>query len=113
MVSTLLNLKTPLISAIGAVEAVLAVEKARQRKPAEYAHLTFFSDYDSWLYEAVADARVCPECRENEEIEMFPGSWLRTYFPYLEIEDENTISANCHPNCRCYLTRLIGSHTKV
>lgn len=100
------------------IQAVEAVQKAQRRIEPEHRHrpgetATFFSEHDIWLYVAVMDAKVCEACRRNEDWNDryggFRGTHLRAHFPFLEIIDVNTIAANVHPNCRCYLVRLLES----
>lgn len=88
------------------VRAVEAVE-AYRRIPDKLKHLTFFSHDDWWIYHAVLDGRTCPQCEAYAKgVEaQFSGEFLRSMFPYLEIVDEDTIMANVHPNCRCWLER--------
>lgn len=100
---------------IRAVEAVLAV-KARQRiETPQIPNVTYFSENDVWLFNARSDTKVCPTCRAAETIEHFRGNNLRINFPNLVILDENTIGGPepdggglVHPNCRCFLNRVIG-----
>lgn len=87
------------------VKVARAVDAVR-RKPEEYEHITFFSRYNAWVYEAVLDGRLCERCLEFEQNPYFFGTELRSNFPYLEIQDENTILAWVHPNCRCRLHRI-------
>lgn len=85
---------------------------------------TFFSSQDVWLYEALADQKVCPVCQNYEEMagQMggFSGNFLRSLFPWLVILDEDTIGGPgnggdglSHPNCRCRLNRYIGDPNKA
>jgi len=92
---------------------VISIVKAVQRIPKPRTGITFFSENDVWLYQAVMDTKVCPVCTVAEKIEQFRGNNLRINFPYLEILDVNTIQANVHPNCRCLLVRVIGATEKV
>jgi len=66
---------------------------------------------DIWLFQEVVDERTCELCRRHAEHEDYHedyhGDRLRGLFPYLEIMDYGTIRANVHPNCRCYLVRLL------
>ena len=112
-----LNLKAPLINAVLAVQAV---EKAKKRVPPSRPGVTYFSENDVWLFNARSDTKVCMLCRIAEEIEHFRGNELRMNFPFLVILDENTIGGPepdggglVHPNCRCYLSRLIGKIIEV
>ena len=95
------------ISAVAAVEAVVALGALKRRPEPERPYLTYFSYEDVWLFQEVIDEKTCEECRRYAEHEEWHGNHLRANFPYLEIEDANTIKANVHPNCRCYLVRLI------
>lgn len=97
------------------VQSVQALQKARQRKIPTRPGVTFFSENDVWVYDARADTKVCPTCRIAETIEHFRGNNLRINFPNLVILDENTIGGPepgggglVHPNCRCFLHRVIG-----
>jgi len=70
--------------------------------------LTFFSVLDEWLYIEISDGRLCETCRANAWVEngVYRGHYLRRFFPSLEIQDENVIAVNEHPNCRCVLVRI-------
>jgi hypothetical protein len=92
--------------AIEAVQAVIAVEGAQRRKAPGFEPITFFGRNDWWVYHAEVDPKLCDKCAANLKHYLFNGAHLREKFPYLVIVDENTIIANVHPNCRCYLTRL-------
>jgi len=87
------------------VQAVRAVQEAKKRIPPDIKK-TFFSRFDVWIYNAVLDNKLCLKCLEFEKTPRYFGDQLRVLFPYLEIVDENTIKANVHPRCRCFLTRL-------
>jgi len=90
---------------ISVVEAVKAV--SRIPTPRERVGLTYFSHQDLWLFQEVVDEVTCEDCRRFAEHDEFHGNHLRINFPYLEIMDDSTIAANIHPNCRCFLVRLI------
>lgn len=79
---------------------------ALQRKPKEYKVLSFFGQYDLWLYVAVYDEKLCEKCEAFARTQVFRGTELRSIFPYLEIDDEDKISVNVHLHCRCYLLRI-------
>ena len=103
-----------LISVVEAVAIAVAVHEARQEgalrrvpKPLELPGLTYFSVHDIWLYQARADNITCDLCRRHQEHGEYHGNHLRSIFPYLEIMDDSTIVARVHPNCRCYLVRLL------
>ena len=85
------------------VEAVKAV----QRIPSDVADVTFFSESDVWLYNAIVDERLCDRCHAAQEIGVFLGDEIRRLFPRLEIMTAMLIMVNLHPNCRCFLYRLI------
>jgi hypothetical protein len=91
-----------------AVQAVQA--KIRDSKTRIFIEtpLTFFSELDEWLYIEISDTRLCRTCEANAAMEngVYRGNSLRTFFPFLEIQDENTIKVNEHPNCRCVLVRI-------
>jgi hypothetical protein len=99
---------------------VRAVEAVRRIKP-EHRHepggprVTFFSEWDVWLFDARLDSKTCPLCRVADDIGEFSGNNLRMNFPNLMILDVNTIGGPepdggglVHPNCRCFLHRKIG-----
>lgn len=92
-----------IIQTIRAVKAVIDkswIPEALQGKA------TFFSYDDIWQFIPSWDAKQCEECGEFAlGIPFMSGAQLRASFPYLEIEDENTIAANVHHNCRCKLFR--------
>lgn len=105
---------TEMMSAVHAVEAIQRIPQSTMFPP-RYRIVTYFSEQDVWLYQAVMDNRVCPICKGHEEHKgtgRFRGDHLRAKFPYLEIGDINTIQVNVHPNCRCYLTRLLHREEK-
>lgn len=89
------------------IKAVEIVD-ALQRKPEEYRILSFFGEYDLWLYVPVYDERLCEKCEAHAKTQVFRGPELRSTFPYLKIVDEDKIMANVHPNCRCELYRIIS-----
>jgi len=90
------------------VSIVRAVREATKRIPKpQRSGVTYFSMWDTWLFQSVFDARRCDVCDAHEVVDVYYGDQLRRWFPYLEILDENTIQANVHPNCRCYLVRKI------
>ena len=97
-----------LVELISVVEATEAVDSL-QRKPKEYRVLSFFGEYDLWLYVPVYDEKLCPKCEAHAKTQVFRGTELRRpeIFPHLEIKDEDKIMANVHPNCRCELYRII------
>jgi hypothetical protein len=91
---------------ISAVRAVAAIKRIDREQYPET--VTFFSEKDQWIFNAVSDIRVCELCLSFEDIGIFSGDLLRTFFPYLEIVDVDEIEANVHPNCRCMLKRIIN-----
>jgi len=95
------------LSAVAVVSSVVAVD-AVKRIPPEYKR-SFFGELDLWLY-VVEDysERLCEECEAHAVTKVFRGTQLRSTFEYLRIEDEDMIYAGVHPNCRCYLYRVIG-----
>jgi hypothetical protein len=102
------------LSPTKAVAIVRAVQAAKQRIPKpQRTGITYFSAVDTWLFQEVSDARLCPVCQGHGEAERFRGNHLRSMFPFLEIVDLNTIKANVHPNCRCYLMRRIELEVDV
>ena len=92
---------------INVVEAAAVVD-ALQRKPEEYKTQSFFGELDLWKYIPVYDEKLCDKCAEYAATQYFWGPELRKNFKYLEIVDENTIDANVHINCRCFLARVIA-----
>ena len=96
-----------------AVEIVLAVEESIQRiNRAEYPTLTYFSVHDHWQYFEQSDMRVCGTCHFNStngtvDTDVFSGDWLRNLFPYLMLSGADRIEVLQHPNCRCYLKRVM------
>lgn len=76
------------------------------RKPAGVTQ-TYFGSYDYWFYNEVFDDRLCPICLENSKAPFYVGLHLRAKFPYLEIVDGNRIDVKEHPNCRCFLSRVV------
>ena len=94
--------------AAAAVAAVLACEAKKRVPSGQRPGVTYFSMWDTWLFQAVMDERTCQLCLHYETAYEWHGDQLRSEFPYLEIMDEMTIKANVHPNCRCYLVRKTG-----
>ena len=93
------------MSLLTLIRVVEAVSDARNRIPLKYRGIvTFFSEYDLWLFESERDQKVCVPC-DVFDGGVFQGTDLRTLFPYFEIVNENEIAANVHPNCRCKFTR--------
>jgi len=89
---------------------VVQIVDALQRKPEEYKVLSFFGEYDLWLYVPVYDERLCEKCEAHARTQVFRGTELRRpeNFPYLEIKDEDLIYAKVHPHCRCELYRVVS-----
>lgn len=92
-----------------AAEAVRAVIEAMKRIPdwitLLYPGLTFFSHYDHWYYITIGDVKTCDDCAPRDT-RTYYGDLLRLEFPWLEVEDANSIKPHVHPNCRCELLRL-------
>lgn len=86
---------------------IVKVVKAVQRKPSEFQTVSFFGRNDFWDYRAIMDDRICSACKKNERPLPYIGVHLRAKWPHLEIEDEDTIRVNEHPNCRCVLIRRL------
>ena len=101
-----------LLDVLDAVEAVQAVEKLW--KPQVYRDdVTFFSSQDIWVFIPSWDAKQCDVCGEYAlGTPEYTGDKLRSIFPYLEIDDDATIHAMVHPNCRCILIRF-SEYSKV
>lgn len=82
--------------------------KAWRRIPDEYRKYTFYSSWDWWRFTSEPlDEKTCPICRAWIALpfKVFPGSVIRTLFPWHRIQDEYTIVEPCHPNCRHLLVR--------
>jgi hypothetical protein len=94
------------LNAVAAVSSVLAVDSLK-RIPEKYRQ-SFFGEYDLWLYIAVYDERLCEKCWGYAKTSVFRGTELVRTFKYLEIHDADLIYVNVHPNCRCYLLRIIS-----
>ena len=96
-----------LAQVVEVVEAVQAIEEAKQHIPLVYRDVvTFFGKHDVWMYHAILDYKLCDQCLSFAQQLHYPGDHLRRSFPYLEIVGTDKILANVHPNCRCYLTRI-------
>lgn len=108
-----------LIEVIQVIEAIDDFELAEDRRGAKTRiagylkelGITFFSDYDMWQYHGLWDGKTCVECKGHLRMgqiggSIYIGSKIRLLFPYLFIVNANTIQANVHPNCRCYLERI-------
>jgi hypothetical protein len=66
---------------------------------------TFFTDNDIWRLHNVDDDRLCADCAGYTSNPLYLGGDLLATFPYLIITGLDTIDANIHRNCRCFLTR--------
>lgn len=86
---------------------------AVSRKPPELADTTFYSIYDLWMFYSprgqAGQKNVCKGCEEMNGA-VFPGLNIRQFFPFMEIADEETIMANVHPSCICFLQRITVAH---
>jgi hypothetical protein len=103
---------------IGAIQAVQAIQTAKQRIPKKYKHLTYFSDLDQWRYFSIGDGKRCKYCDQHEGI-TFSGSEIRGIFPDLDIVSPTMIYPRVHmtlykqgkfgawskDSCRCVLIR--------
>ena len=112
---------------IGTIQAVETLRENAAKKRIDFPvpkGLTFFSSEDVWLYEALADTKVCPDCQNYEDMASqmggFSGNFLRSLFPWLTVLDTGTIGGPgnggdglVHPNCRCRLVRYIGDPDKA
>lgn len=85
------------------VAAVHAVREAKKRIGFDTSK-TFYSVNDIWHYIALADDRTCPVCMGKDGNE-YNGAYLRTGFPYHVVDNDDTVRANTHINCRCILLR--------
>lgn len=111
-----MNTLSSLIQTVQVVEAVQSVliADAKSRIPPELkGKVTFFTEHDLWLFQAILDERVCPRCVHHDG-NIFPGLNLRFIWPYLKILNVNVIGGPGpgntgldHPNCRCRLHRLL------
>jgi hypothetical protein len=72
--------------------------------PEELRGPSYFGSYDEWLFNTEESSNVCEECESHNET-VFYGNELRSFFPYLSVESENSIYPSVHPNCRCKLIR--------
>ena len=88
------------------VNVVRVVREAKKRKPSTYKTQSFFGAYDFWQFVPEFDDRRCPDCTALWDIQYFKGTDLRTTFQYMVIQDDDTIRAEVHPHCRCYLFRV-------
>ena len=111
--------------AVEAVQAAQATEKARRRIPEDTPKvITFYSERDEWLFNAVFDNRVCTLCLAHEN-KIYRGNELRNLFPEHVILDIEMIGGPgvggdglIHPNCRCRLERVaywgdVGTEVKL
>lgn len=97
------NQKKKLIQITRAVQAVIDASWIPQSLRGK---ATFFGQEDLWIFIPHWDVKLCEECAEFAAgVPFIPGRQLRGTFPYLEIQDADTIAANVHPNCRCELVR--------
>ena len=70
--------------------------------------VTFFTSYDYWALHLVnAKTGPCGKCQYYSGVGVLTGDLLQGMFPYLKVVDDNTIKCDIHPNCKCYLTRVL------
>jgi hypothetical protein len=87
------------------VEWMPQVAEAKQRIPSDLKGHSFFSNFDLYQYIAITDDRTCKLCMEFDRM-IIQGSFIRSYYPYLEIIGENQLLPHVHPNCRCTMLRV-------
>jgi hypothetical protein len=99
-----------LIELVQVVKATQRIQNPRELGPS----ITFFSEKDIWIFQEVVDTKTCETCRRFALHGEFHGNHLRLNFPDLVILDSMTIGGPepdggglVHPNCRCFLLRLI------
>jgi len=89
------------------VAAVAAVLEAKKRINID-TNKTFYSIMDRWHYITLGDDKVCDLCAPLDG-EEFTGAWIRTKFPFHEIDSEDVIRVHNHmprdDNCRCLMLR--------
>lgn len=96
------------------MRAVEAVEGAKKRIPEpQRSAITYYGGFDQWVFQA-RGSNPCDLCRYSEEVGVFYGDQLRTWFPYHVILDVNTIGGGepggrglVHPHCYCELVRKL------
>lgn len=93
-----------MLTAAYVVEVLQAVEAAK-RIPDLYKGITYYGADDLWYYEESEHPNMCDDCAGYAGT-TYPGSSLRSTFPYHEILDENHIAAKVHPHCGCSLVRV-------
>jgi hypothetical protein len=96
-----------ILAIVGAVEAAKVVDEAKRRIPDELRGLTFYGEYDEWMFLSSGHPHMCADCASYEG-DIYWGTELRSTFPYHTILDANTIAASVHPNCSCLLLRAIS-----
>lgn len=79
--------------------------EAKQRIPKQFAGNSFFSRFDLYQYIAITDDRTCKTCMIYDRM-ITPGNYLRAYFPFMDIINDDQILPRVHPNCRCTLLRV-------
>jgi hypothetical protein len=97
-----------ILGVIAAVKAVQQIQKAKQRIPKEYKEYSFFSQNDLWIYNLMLTENTCNDCIARAQPFFYYGNRIRGLFPYLEITSENRIEALVHPNCNCFLSRVVS-----
>ena len=95
--------QSQILEVVHAIEAVEATKRINIDVPKA---ITFFSKNDEYIFTAVYDNNVCDLCLQYEH-NTFTGDELRGLFPFLEIQDLETILPHVHPNCRCHLDRIL------
>ena len=69
---------------------------------------SFFTIYDYWRFNLVNNTtRPCGKCQYYGGVGVLTGDLLRGMFPCLQIVSDEEIECNVHPNCRCFLNRVL------
>src|SRR5665647_3664719 len=75
--------------------------------------VTFFTSYDYWEVHLVNNERgPCGKCQYYIGVGVLTGEWLQGMFPWLKIVDDDEIKCNIHPNCQCFLKRVLLPYDK-
>jgi hypothetical protein len=84
------------------VDAVQVVKAVQQP-----SGTSWYTHEDIWLFRPVFDDKVCDVCAGYEAEAQWHGDEIVLEFPDHMIVDADRIKVNIHPNCRCYLERVI------
>ena len=76
--------------------------------------VTFFTSYDYWRFNLISTVtKPCGKCQYYTGVGVLTGDLLQGMFPYLKVVDDDEIKCNIHPNCRCFLSRVLLAYNSA